>query len=148
MGDTARQWIKVLFFAAGVAFYVVLFAWFLAETFGGDGNAPPSFGAFEATALTLSAAVGGYLAKLLGVPPPPNSESFLITPRIPSPETIITVLVAVAAIAYVVIGIVAGVAEATQPAERVPAVVSAQWKIVLGFVIATFVGVLGDRTRG
>jgi hypothetical protein len=62
-----KLWIKAIFFTVGTGAYIGLYVWFLVETFGATTEHPPTIpGEWETLAITLSAAVGGYLAKVLG----------------------------------------------------------------------------------
>ncbi|HVD25854.1 MAG TPA: hypothetical protein VNB86_07640 [Gaiellaceae bacterium] len=50
-------------------------------------------------------------------------------------------------LAYIAIGIVAGIADAKVDDKLVPDVIAAQWKILLGLIVATFVAVFGEQSR-
>jgi hypothetical protein len=142
-----KLWIKALFFAVGTGAYIGLYVWFLVETFGASKGHPPTIpGGYETLGITLSAAVGGYLAKILGVPYP-GGDGIFVRPSLPStPQSVIGMLIFLAVLAYLAIGVVSGIADAKVDDELVPAVIAAQWKILLGLIVATFVAVLGDQT--
>jgi Mg2+/citrate symporter len=135
------EWIKAFVFAVGAALYVGLYGWILWATFNASGS-PPDLGSFGALALTLSAAIGAYLARILGVQYPGVTRPFSI-----SPNQFITVVVLVVAGAYVVIGVLCGFVNYHQHdhPELVPDVVSAGWKILIGLVVATFVTVFSNQ---
>ncbi len=137
------EWFKAFVFVVGAALYVGLYAWILWVTFKASPGHPPDFGTFGALALTLSAAIGGYLAKLLGIQYPGVTRPYSV-----SPNQLITLVVVIVAVAYVVIGVLCGVVNYAQRdhPEVVSDVVSAGWKILLGLVVATFVSVFATRT--
>jgi hypothetical protein len=143
-----KLWIKVIFFTVGTGAYIGLYVWFLVETFGATTEHPPTIpGEWETLAITLSAAVGGYLAKVLGVPYPGGNGIF-VRPRVtPAPQRMIGFLIFVGVVAYIAIGVVAGIADAKVDDKLVPDVIAAQWKILLGLIVATFVAVFGEQAR-
>jgi hypothetical protein len=99
--------------------------------------------------VTLAAAVGAYIAKTLGVTYPDGGRGrIFVRPRLPiPPQELIGKLILLGVVAYLATGILAGVADWRLDDKQVPAVIAAQWKILLGLVVATFVAVLSEQKK-
>lgn len=130
-----RDWAKAIAAGIGALLYVAFYIGILVVTYRAKPGQTLDFGFFGATALTMSAAIGGYLAKLLGVTPPTHLNPFTVTP-----SQFVNVVILLSCIAYVLIG--AGCAyvnwvQHTHP-ELVADAVSAGWKVPIGLIVASF----------
>jgi hypothetical protein len=121
--------------------YLVLYGFIVVATFRATKTQPTFPAGLGGTALVLSAAVGGYAARILGVPAPSGAAPV-------TPNQAVRAIIWIVIVAYVVIGVISFLADANHNFDEavVPAVVAAQWKLLLGLVAAVFTSVLADAT--
>ena len=146
MTPEQKLWIKAVVFTLGALIYVVFSAYILISAAEATSQHPAAIPEIlGGVVLTLSAAVGGYLAKILGVPLPNPSGDMVIKPLFhPTPSQLINAVVWCILIAYGLIAFASFGVDLAKGfnSQIVPAVVAAQWKVGLGLTVATFSGIL------
>lgn len=145
MNSDNRLWAQAIAFAIGAVIYIGLYIWIVVLTFQASNSQPAIPGYLAGIALTLSAAVGGFLARFLGVQPPSSTRPqpfYKVTPN-----DLVNWVILIVSLAYVLIGVACFVADAKLQfnTQVVPAVVAAQWKVVLGLFVASFARVFASQ---